>query len=162
MFYFNEQKKAAFLSKSSKQKLMTIDYILRKGFEDKEAQEAIELLGSLSFIETGLTLEQYKRYLRSLSQLILIDNDQVTYLEGIKTLKKCYREVHVRNSYKALIDAFARQVYKAEGKNMLGFSMWMDDAVKMGVITPRQRESLIKKYDKRAKVKLATLEEEAK
>lgn len=158
MFYFDNVRKKEFLAKSSEEKLAFIDKTVRRGFFEQSSQNTCEVFASLSYKETELSLEKYKRYLRSLTNLILKEDEPVAYLEGIKTLKKCYREIHERVSYKALINAFAKKVFEREN-NMLGFSMWMQDGVRMGIFTKKQKEKLIKEYDEKATVKLATLQE---
>lgn len=158
MVFFTTKRKKDFLAKSGEDKLVYIDKILRRGFVTKSSQIACEIFASVSYKETELGLEKYKRYLRSFAQLLLKEDEPVSYLEGIKTLKKCYREIHERVSYKTLIDAFAKSVFEREN-NMLGFDAWMQDGVKMGVLTNKQKEKLVKEYDDKSTIKLATLQE---
>ncbi len=145
MNIMNKRELTIFLARSNNQKLLIIDNMFRKAFRHKDSREVLGLFNKVSYEEIGLSLENYKKYLRSITQLLLEENDQGAYFEGIKVLKKCNREIHQRVCYKTLVDAFAKRVHEVEN-NDEGFASWMKDAVKDGVITQTQFKQLMKEY----------------
>lgn len=145
MNIMNKRELTIFLARSNNQKLLIIDNMFRKAFRHKDSREVLRLFNKVSYEEIGLSLENYKKYLRSITQLLLEENDQGAYCEGIKVLKKCYREIHQRVSYTTLVDAFAKRVYEVEN-NEVGFASWMKDAVEDGVITQTQYKRILTQY----------------
>lgn len=145
MKYLTSRTAIEFSQKTKRQKLMAIDNMFRRGFKQKDSTEILEYFQTFSFEDLQMSKETYKKYLRSLQLLLLEENDHVAYFEGIKTLRKCNKEIHQRICYTTLVDAFAKRVYEVEN-NSAGFEMWMNDAKENGVITQTQYKRLIKQY----------------
>ena len=128
---------------ASQQKTNMIIYNLaKKGFEEKDSKNLNDFFSKISFKEMNISQGQYVKNLKSLEQLLFIENDMVGYIEGIRTLKKCYSQVGLRISTVALVKAFSKATIDAE-KNIEGYKLWMEDAYNRKAITKAQYDKLV-------------------
>ena len=95
------------IKEASQQKTNMIIYnIAKKGFEEENSKDLMDFFSTINFKDMNISQTQYIKNLKSLEQLIFIENDPVGYIDGIVTLKKCYAQVGLKISTVALVKSF--------------------------------------------------------
>ncbi len=143
MRYLDDAKVKKFLSATKNQKTMMIYNALVRGFKEEDATMSIELFNTFSFEQMGLNKSTYLKDLSTLEQLLFIQNDPITYLDGLVVLKKCYEGLGVKRNFSALINAYS-QICKEREQNDTGYKLWIEDAFNAGLITKSKMTKLIK------------------
>lgn len=131
------------IKEASQQKTNMIIYNLaKKGFEEEDSKDLMNFFSTINFKDMNLSQGQYIKNLKSLEQLIFIENDPVGYIDGIVTLKKCYAQVGLKISTVALVKSFSKVALDRE-KNIEGYKLWMQEAYLRKAITKAQYNRLV-------------------
>mgnify|MGYP004674804663 FL=1 len=131
------------IKEASQQKTNMIIYnIAKKGFEEENSKDLMDFFSTINFKDMNISQTQYIKNLKSLEQLIFIENDPVGYIDGIVTLKKCYAQVGLKISTNVLVKSFSKVVLDRE-KNIEGYKLWMQEAYLRKAITKAQYNRLV-------------------
>lgn len=131
------------IKEASQQKTNMIIYNLaKKGFKEENSKALMNFFSTINFKDMNLSQGQYIKNLKSLEQLIFIENDPVGYIDGIVTLKKCYAQVGLKISTVALVKSFSKVALDRE-KNIEGYKLWMQEAYLRKAITKAQYNRLV-------------------
>ena len=131
------------IKEASQQKTNMIIYnIAKKGFEEENSKDLMDFFSTINFKDMNISQTQYIKNLKSLEQLIFIENDPVGYIDGIVTLKKCYAQVGLKISTNVLVKSFSKVILDRE-KNIEGYKLWMQEAYLRKAITKAQYNRLV-------------------
>ena len=131
------------IKEASQQKTNMIIYNLaKKGFEEESSKDLMNFFSTINFKDMNISQTQYIKNLKSLEQLIFIENDPVGYIDGIVTLKKCFAQVGLKISTNVLVKSFSKVVIDRE-KNIEGYKLWMQEAYLRKAITKAQYNKLV-------------------
>lgn len=133
----------SFLKLNKKQKAERVYLAVVNSFEAVDSKILQELFDNFTFKQLEIGRASYLKYLSSFEQVLFLQNDPVAYLDGILTLKKCYESVGVKRNYSALINAYSIACKEME-QNDVGYKLWMQDALKSGILSKNKYYKLLK------------------